>query len=288
MSEAVRYYAPGSPSGVVVSADTPLPIHSYAVMQALRQISDTYGDTALVKPKPLRKFGRNEAVSTARTTIMTLPTGIAAETLPTTNAITTMVSSSASDTQNLTLLEGHTVSGTDLTFTASTTATALTGLTGAALPVSLTRATRARLASPAVGDIYFYEGGAVTSGVPNDLTTVHMMIPAGEIQTQKCSTAISSQDYWIITSFTAGLLEKVGSWAQARIEIKPWTSPSTAFYPVTEWVAVSDASGSRDLIKPGDPAVIVPPNHDVRVSSSANTTGVDVVAGISGWLALIQ
>lgn len=263
----------------------------YRLRHAIDIIADTYGDTVSVdeKKKDLRKWGRNTAVGTSRATVMTLPTGVLAETLPTEDIALSVSSSSGSDTtQTVTLLEGHTSTGTNLTFSSVNPAAALTGQTAASLGISRTRLTRARLSLPAVGDIYFYETGTtLSSGVPTDTSKVHMMIPAGEIQTQKASTAVSSVDYWIITGAKAGVLSKTSAWAQVRIEIKPWTSTTNSWYPITEWIAVSDASGTISLFGSDEPYLIVPKNYDVRMSAIANTAGIDVTGGMIGYLAVV-
>lgn len=260
---------------------------------AEQQIKDTYGDTVSInkKLKPLRKFGTNAVVGTTRATVMTLPTGVTDETLPTEDVAISMSSSSGSDTDNnLTLFEGHTSSGTDLTFsTVSNVGISLTGQTAAPLSLSRTRITRARLTLPAVGDIYFYETGtALSSGVPTDLTKVHMMIPAGEIQTQKASTAVSAVDYWIITNFTAGVLEKTAAYAQVRVEIKPWTTTTDSWYPATEWLTVASGGGTRNLLESNDPYLIVPKNHDVRLTAIADGASTPITGGMAGFLALVQ
>lgn len=254
------------------------------IADALSRIYTTYGDIVSVKNKgkSLVKWGENDNIGTSRATVMTLPTGIVGETLLSANSITSVSSSSGSDTQDIILVEGHTISGTNLTFNSDVAGVTLTGQTTATLNNAIARATMARLESSAVGDIYFHEGGAVTGGVPNDLTTVHMMIPAGEIQTQKASTAISSIDYWLLTSLSFGILEKTGSYAKCRVEIKP-TDGSVDWYPIMAWLSVTDSSG--EIIKYLKPYKIIPPNHDVRVSAIANTSSVHVIAGMDGFLA---
>ena len=267
----------------------PLP-YDYRLWHAQQIILDTYGDTVSVeeKKKDLRKWGRNETVGTTRSTIMTLPTGVTDETLLTTDTALSVSSSSGSDTtQTVSLLEGHTSSGTDLTFSSVNPEVTLTGQTAASLSLSRTRLTRARLSLPAVGNIYFYETGTtLASGVPEDTSKIHMIIPAGEIQTQKASTSLSSIDYWVITGAKAGVLEKTGAWAQVRIEIKPWTT-TNAWYPITEWIAVSDSSGTVSLFGSDEPYLIVPKNHDVRMSAIANTAGIDITGGMIGYLAKV-
>lgn len=81
-------------------------------------------------------------------------------------------------------LEWNPVNSTlDLVVDGSTVA-ALGSTTPVTLPTALFRSSRARLASPAAAAIYFYEGGTRTN------TNTHLVIPAGEIQTQKASTTI--------------------------------------------------------------------------------------------------
>lgn len=267
--------------------NVPIPI-DWRLAYAQQQIKDTYSDTVSIikKLKPLSKFGTNEAVGTTRATIMTLGAAITQETFVQVDTALSMSSSSTSDTlKSLVLYEGHTSSGSDLTFVPSQLNVELTGRTEAPLGISRTRSTRARLDLPAIGDIYFYDSGAaLTNGVPTDLTKVHMMIPAGDIQSQKASTAISSTDYYIITNWSAGVLEKTSAFAQARIEIKPWTTTTDSWYPITKWLAVSDANGSYGIGE-GSPYLIVPKNHDVRMTAIANTAGIGVVGGMEGFLA---
>lgn len=259
---------------------------SYHIQQAIKEIKATYGHNVSVdaKAKQLRKFGENQNVGTGLTVIMTLPTGITEEITLTSNGITHAVSSSTSDVGKSVVYEGHTISGGNLTFSAPPYFD-LNGRTPVQLPVPLARATRALLLNgvTCAGDVSFYEGGAVTNGVPNDADQVHLIIPATEPQTQKTSTSISSIDYWIITHMSLSVLEKTGSWAQGRIEAK--NCLSNTWLPKTQYFGVSDAQGtiSFDLI----PHVIIPRNSDFRVAAKANTAGIHVAAGVSGYLAVI-
>jgi len=257
----------------------------YRIYQAIKEINETYGDLVSVydKAKSLRKWGENEAVSTALTVIMTLPAGVAAETMLSTNGITKAVSSNDTDTQTI-YYEGHTISGGNLTFTVPQTFN-LTGQTPVTLPTALARSTRAKLLSGTVtaGNISFYEGGAVTAGVPNDANTVHLILPTGESQTQKASTSVSSSDYWLIEHLTASVLEKTSSWAQVRIEAK--NCLSTVWLPQTQYFGVSDSQGTVEIDL--DPFVIIPKNFDVRLVAKANTTAIHVAGGMSGYLAII-
>ena len=254
---------------------------------AQERILESFGDRVSIisRRKSLRKWGRNENVGTSKSVIMTLPGSETEETLPTTNAITAVSSSSNSDTQNIILVEGIYISGSDYIFDADTSTQTLTGRTDITLNQALFRANRARLSSPAVGDIYFHEGGATTNGVPDDDTTVHMMIPAGETQTQKASTAISSNEYWIITQITASILEKTASYAQFRIEYKPFND--TSFYPLMQWIAVSSQGGARIVDLSDSTPIIIPKESDVRMVAIADGASTDCSGGISGYLATV-
>jgi hypothetical protein len=82
-------------------------------LTALNFIREEYGDSVSIrdKAKPLRKWGENPAVDTTSTVIMTMKLGIQEETMITTNGITTVVSSSTSDTMDIDFYEGHAISG---------------------------------------------------------------------------------------------------------------------------------------------------------------------------------
>lgn len=258
---------------------------SFQSAHAIALVSANYSDTVSIddKNKDLRKWGARTTVGTGIETLITASGSETEETLLSSNGITTVVSSSSSDTQDIVFYEGHTISGSDATFLQETNGGAgitLTGTTPVTLPTAVFRASRAGLESPAAGSIYFYEGGTRTDA------NTHLIIPSGEIQTQKASTTISSADYWFITGARASVLEKTGAWAQFRIEIKPITS--VYFYPLTEWVGASDASGTINLLEPEDPWLIVPKNHDVRMAVQANAANVDVAGGMTGVLAGVQ
>lgn len=267
-----------------------IPPFPYELWHALEQIRKDYGKICDVsgKAKRLRKWGQSETLGAARAVVETLPGSETEETLLSANAALVMSSSSTSDTtQTLDLFEGHTISGTDLVFAVSSdTALTLNGQTDVALTgLDRARITRARLSAPAVGDIYFHEGGATTNGVPNDDTTVHAIIPAGEIQTQKASTSISATDFWIMTEATFGVTEKSASWAQCRVETKPWNE--SGWYPVTQWIEASDSSGTVSLFS-GRVPIIIPYNHDVRMTAIADGASTSVIGGMAGLFARVD
>ena len=255
-----------------------------AIRHAQAEIKARYGHDTVIQGRTLRKFGRSQTVGTGRATIMTLPAGETAETQASSDVALSVVSGSASDTsRTVDLIEGHTSSDGNLTFATVNPAATLTGQTPVSLGVSRTRLTRAKLSVAAVGSIYFYETGTtVTAGVPQDSTKIYLIVPPGEPQSQKASTAISSTQYWVIVSFTVGILDKTAAFVQARIETKTWNA--STWYPSCEWLAVNTSSGSKELLSDRAPPIIIQANSDVRISAIADGANTDVVGGMAGYL----
>lgn len=257
----------------------------YWISHAIDVILEDYGDVVSVeaKNKDLIKFGENRNIGTVGATIMDLAGNETEETFVTGNDITHVVSSSVSDTMDITIFEGHTISGSDASFYKASANITLSGRTPVALPTGVFRANRARIESKANGDISFYEGGAVTSGVPDDDTQVHLTIKAGEVQTQKAQTTISSNDYWIVLSFRGSVLEKAASWIDFNLQMKPITE--TEFFPISQNINVSSESGTI----PSDykPYIIVPKNHDIRLFGKADAGNTFGAGGIVGVLVAV-
>lgn len=248
---------------------------------AMAVIKGTYGDDASIegKLKPLYKFGRSDQVQTTHSTLMTLPTGVYNETFVSDNDITHFASANSGDTQQL-VVEGHTISGTDLTFATQTVT--LAGQTKTALTTPLARVTRAynNGTTDLTGPVYFAEDVTFSAGVPQTASAVHMMIPAGTNQTEKASTSLSSQDYWIVSSFEAYLLEKTATVAEVRLEIRL----AGKVFRQQATVSCSDGHlGRLDF----HPYLIVPPNSDVRLTAAASANDKDVGGIIQGWLAIV-
>lgn len=121
------------------------------IKHAINLIYSTYGDRVSVdaKRKDLVKFGRNPAADTSAQTVWNQGGN---ETYVSTNAIDSISSSSTSDTGTVSI-EGHTISGSDLTFVVQSKT--LTGQTKATLDTPLARCTRVYNTGTAdfVGDI---------------------------------------------------------------------------------------------------------------------------------------
>lgn len=253
----------------------------YLINHAINEIYSTYGERASVesKKKSLIKFGRNELVSDAGSTLMTLPAGIDNETYVSDNTIAYFSSSNAGDTQDI-KVEGHTLSGSDLTF--SVQSVTLAGQTKTALTTPLARITRAYNddSTDFAGVIYFYEDDTLTAGVPQTDAKVHMMIPVGTNQTEKAATSISSTDYWIITGFYCSVLNKTAAFVDVQIQIR---EIGKVFRTRANLGAASPGNVSKLEF---EPALIAPSNSDIRLVATASTNGIDVSGGIEGYLAI--
>lgn len=254
------------------------------VQQAINVIYSTYGDTVSVdqKKKNLTKFGRNPAATTTSSTVWAYGASLANEVLVSSNAIDTISSSSAGDTQLVTI-EGHTISGTDLTFVTQTAT--LNGQNKVTLTTPLARATRIYNsgATDFAGTVYVFEDDTVSAGVPQTAAKVHLTAPiayAGN-QSLKCATAISSVDYWLIEHVTCSVLKKTAGYADFSLQVKV----DGGVFRTIETYSAASASGTIRVEY--DEFLIVPPNSDVRMICTADAASTDVMASVHGVLAII-
>jgi hypothetical protein len=207
---------------------------------------------------------------------------LAHEVLAATNLIDTISSSSAADTQ-LVRIEGHTISGSNLTFVVQTAT--LNGRNKVVLTTPLARAAIVRNAGSTdfAGDIYVYEESAITNGVPNVAAKVHLKstVTQGDNESDKCAASISSVDYWFLTTMQFAVLKKAAAFAEFSLQIKT----SGGVYITEETFSASNSSGTISVSF--DPIIIVPPNADVRVTCIADAASTDVMADLSGVLATV-
>lgn len=260
------------------------------LLRALDEMNAFYGGqnwSVYKKSKSLSKFGRREGVGGTHSTVATFG-GEAHETLLTTNGITTVVSSSAADTQTI-KIEYHTINpGADeLTFGVQTVT--LTGQTPVTLPTACARVSRAynTSATEIVGDVYIYEGGTITvpANGPDDATEIHLQMVAGEQQSKKAATSISNLDSYFITSITTSVV--AGTPGSQVIDFDLETKALDGVWlPRLEWS--NQVGGLNTVTIDLDPVIIIPKNHDVRIAAvAASGTGVDVTATFRGHLATV-
>ena len=262
----------------------PLVTGDYWLQHAIDTIASTYGDTVDVyqKNKDLLKFGRNKLVGTAKATVMTFPAGILNETYLTTNAITTISSSSASDT-NVMRVEGHTVDVTGLIFTFVVQTPTLNGQGQVTLATPLARVSRTNTsgAVDTVGSIYVYETDTTTAGVPDTAAKVHLIQEAGVNNSEKASTTISDSDYYILTGFYGDVLQKSASFATLHLEAR---EAGGVFINKVDVAATTGGGGRMHEFLP---YLVIPKNADIRLRATADGASTDISGGFQGVLASV-
>ena len=267
-----------------VSKASPLPVTDPWLQHAIDTIASNYGDTVSVfqKNKDLLKFGRNKLVGTSRATVMTLPAGILNETYQTSNSITTISSSSASDT-NVMRVEGHTVDVTGLIFTFVVQTPTLNGQGQVTLTTTLARVSRTNTsgAVDTVGSIYVYETDTTTAGVPDTAAKVHITQEAGVNNSEKAATTISDSDYYIVTGFYGDVLEKSSAFATLHLEVR---EAGGVFINKVDVAAATSGGGRHHEFKP---YLVVPKNSDIRLRATADGASTDISGGIQGVLAAV-
>ena len=242
------------------------------------EILATYGHEVSVGRKTLHKFGRFENVGTSEADINYLgidPLHAA------TNSITTVSSSNNADTTQSLTVEGMTIDGSNnLSFVLQTVA--LNGQAKVALATPLSRVTRiASLLGPVatLGDVYAYQDGAITGGIPNDLATVDNVMAASDQSTLFAGTSVSSTNYFVLTNYWSYLGKKTTALADIRFKTQ---KVGTGFYRTR---SVGNITNSSGLVRPQAPFLIIEPNSDIDITAVGSTTNVDVFAGFEGFFA---
>ena len=100
---------------------------------------------------------------------------------------------------------------------------------------------------------------------------------------EKCSTSISSVDYYIITGVYADVLSKSAEDVELALEIR---HPGKVFREAFNFSAKNGVGNNRPL----KPYRIVPKNSDVRIRARCDgsfTGSLEIGAGIQGVLAIV-
>lgn len=253
------------------------------LLEAQHRVKMMFGDRVSVfeAGRFISKFGQNDVVGTGGATVMTLPSGITEEVMLTDNLITHVSSSDAGDNQKITLT-GFTISSSLLT--RETQEVTLNGQNKVALEIPLARANRLTNdgTTDFAGDVYVYEDGTITGGVPDTSSTVHLMIPIGANQSQKAQATTAKDEYLFITKMYADCLEKATAYANVEFQIRHnggvWRRQTN--------ISAGSASSGRTL--EADPLYIVPPNHDFRLFATAGAINTSISGGFLGYYAKVK
>lgn len=252
------------------------------LVQAEREVFRNFRDKVSVdrKAKSLTKFGKSAALTTG--SLQTVWTVGGNETYLDDNLITHISSSSASDSETITI-EGHTVSGTgaDQKFTFVAQIITLNGQNKVALTTPLARVSRAFNSNSVdlSGRVVVYEDTAITNGVPSDVSKIHIDIPQGLQQSFKAATTFSDKDYLFLTSGFGSVSNKQAASVDFYLEVK---LPGGVFRQQTA-ISASSTGGAFSIEL--NPCVIVPRNSDIRVRAETGTNGATVFTNFQGYIA---
>lgn len=247
------------------------------VEMAMSEIENQYGKRVRTNRKTLLKFGRNTNVGTAESTINfqnIVPVRSS------TNSIDTISSSSTSDVGKMVTLDTM-VRDDNGDFAFVFQVVTLNGQTPVAIPTASSRITRIKRAigSDLEGNVYAYESGATTAGVPNDLGTVGNVLSAAEQTTLFAGTTVAATNYFVITSYHADLTGSNAQGAVATTRLSIASKDNALFRTVDITKVNSDVAVEKSFY----PYLIVPPNHDVKVTAEGGTSGLDVAASFQGF-----
>jgi hypothetical protein len=255
------------------------------LVQGEREVFSTYGHRVSVdsKSKSLLKFGKSGNLSTTAG-LQTVWSVNGNETYINDNLIDRVISSSTSDTQEVTI-EGHTVegAGVDAKFTFVVQTATLSGQAPVALTTPLARVSRVNNNSSTeiVGVVAVYQNSSVTGGVPTDATKIHIDIPLGFQQSFKAATTFSNTDYFFLTGCYGAVSQKQTAAADFYIELR---EVGKSFRQIA-CLTASSSGGAFNI--EFDPAIIIPRNADVRVRCTTGTNNAVVFTNFRGYLAKV-
>lgn len=262
----------------------------FDVYLAEQEILNTFGDRVSVieKKKTLIKFGHNEDIGTSRATIWNTGSDEDNETYVTTDAITSISSSSGSDTVVINI-EGHTVTGTGSSsqFTFTTQTATLNGQNAVTLTTPLARVSRAYVdnGSTLLGDVYIHEGGTLSGGKPTTTTEIHLTLRGthGDTQSFKGATTLSNVDYGIATGGYMSIDKKQAASVDFQLEVR---MPGGNFRPTGGRVALN-STGQSAIQVVFKPHAIIPKNSDVRITAKSSSSGTECNVTIQMYLAKV-
>jgi len=249
------------------------------IILAIDEVRASYGHIIEPKGKSLLKFGAIETLGTTRATIWNRAGN---ETYLSDNLITHISSDDAGDT-GAAELEGHTIDA-DGDFTFVVQDVTLQGLTKTPIGTPLARANRIYNNSTAnwIGRVYVYEDDTVTLGIPQTTAKIHLQSDGLVNNSLKAATAISKDDYWLMTHVYGAVNQKTSAVVDFRFEIR---EKGKVFRE--RFLATAKQDGP-DVNIPLSPCIIVPPNSDIRVTGAASTTNVAASAWMNGILCRIK
>lgn len=250
------------------------------LVQAEREVYNQFGvDVSIdAKAKSLFRFGKTGIMTLANQTVWTLGNH---ENYLTSNLITHISSSSASDTQTI-QIESHTIDGNgDFTFVVQTVT--LNGQNKVALPTPVARISSAENSNShdLVGRVLVYEDTTIVAGVPSDLTKVHIDIPQGKNHSFKAATTFDKETFAFITQGFGA----VGNKQTANVEFQLEIRKKGGIFTTQAAIVAGSASGNFSVNL--DPVAIIPANSDVRITATSDNAGAEAFVNFNLYMAKV-
>lgn len=141
--------------------------------------------------------------------------------------------------------------------------------------------------SALAGNVYVYDStDGETAGVPDTAAATKILVRAGETQSQKAASSISSADYYFITGLSAAIGGAGGNANRVTIRLERRDVANGGVWRPTDRNIILPVAGAGVKID-FDPIVIIPPNHDFRIRAKTDSNTADVQASVFGSLAII-
>ena len=237
------------------------------------EIYKSYGDKTCIRRKSIHKFGENSQAGNIESPLNSWGEF---EEYQTSNVILNLSSTDAADTATVTIeYMSFDVNGE---FVFGVQSKQLNGQAPVQLNDTGCRWMRMYTDNDHAGSIYLYRGTA-TNGTPDDLASVHNQIVAGRSQSQKTSTSVDKDSYFLLTHVWADVIRKAA--VSASINFK--TRELGKSFRIRPRRGFSD---SRSLEYNILPHLIIEPNTDIEVTVQTDSNSpTDVTAGFNGYFA---
>lgn len=251
---------------------------------AIQEILATYNHEVTINRKSLRKYGRNQSVST---TEVDITTNSGTEIHILTNGIDSISSNNAADTNIPIYIEGMTIDSGEFTFVSQIVNTdASDGRTRVALTTPLAECTRMRAVT--AGQVFAYENTSLTAGKPTDTTKIHNTLVPGDNTSLKAGTAVAKGNYFLLRNYWATMGRASGGTAGVDIRLKITTLGNVALGNNAYTSEIRTISLDNSLNSDFKPFEIIPPNSIISMTAIASTSTQDVKAGFRGVFADIN
>lgn len=274
-------------SGEIYTEESPID-NDPLVFHALAEIKAKYysDNDSIVSVDNARRsahvIGRNDFTSnlSAGSTLMVVPDAtIKNEVYLSSNGIDSISSADALDNEIIQVV-GCTESAGLFTLVEQTVV--LNGQTKVTLGTPLARVDKIKNVGTTdlVGPVYVYEDSAITAGVPDDLTKIHIMTKAGENVSKKATFTVPDGEFLLINKIYTGLANQTDDTVYAQLMVR---EPGEVFVAVEHIVS---GDGSTDNL-PFGTYYIVPPNSDVKIQVNSVANDGDAIGGFYGLIAKV-